>query len=157
MRTLSLFTAAVAAANLFSATSRAQDQNFEERVCENHLASVAPNGEVSQGSKQALVEAVESGKSIRVGFGLGRGPTGGYFLTHWFEAPFLTVLASDVFTQTPIIHRQHPQPNDVDILLPDTSAEWVGTLGTNGKMHSKFLNEDKVASFSVQSWWCLAN
>lgn len=134
--------------------TRAQD--VVERVCENHLVSITPDGEVARGSKAAAVAAVESGKSLRVGFGLGSGSTGGFYLTHWFEGVFLTVIQNNVFTQTPIIHGQRPTDDDQDIDLHDTANRWVGTLGTNGLLHSKRLLEDNVVDFKVYSWWCLA-
>lgn len=140
----------------FEWVASASAEEIKERVCSDHLVSVGDDGAVIRGSKARLAKAVESGHAIRVGFGLGKGPTGGFFLTHWFEAKFLTVLGEDVFTQTPIIHRQAPQRQEPDILLPTSSQQWIATIGTNGKLHSKFLDEEKVSDFNVYSWWCLA-
>ncbi|WP_417317445.1 hypothetical protein [Emcibacter sp.] len=125
------------------------------RVCTHHLVTIAQDGRVLRGSKENLVTAVEQGKTIRVGFGLGTGKTGGFFLTHWFEAKFLTVLGTDVFTQTPIIHRQHPLREGNDIQLPEKMQRWVATMGTNGLLYSRFLDEEKVGTHHVESWWCL--
>lgn len=155
-RYLTVVSLAIMAALAVAAKASAQE-NIQERVCNNHLVSVTPDGSVSRGTKQKLIEAVESGEAIRVGFGLGNGPTGGFFLTHWFEAVFLTVIADEVFTQTPIIHRQRPKHPDTDISFPNMSSRWVATLGTNGKLHSKWLQDEKVADFEVFSWWCLAD
>lgn len=154
-----LVAAVLAALCVSGAGVSAQEQQgkITERVCENHLVSITPEGKATRGSKKALVDAVESGKSIRVGFGLGRGTTGGFSLTHWFEAGFLTVLVDDVFSQTPIIHSQRPVRPDYDVTFPEASSRWVATLGTNGKLHSKGLNSEKVAEFKVYSWWCLSD
>lgn len=111
---------------------------------------------MTAGSKKALVDAVESGHAIRVGFGLGQGTTGGYYLTHWIEAHFLTVLGENVFTQTPIIHRQRPDAEKGDMTFPEKPETWVGTIGTNGLIHSRFLESDTVGTREVASWWCLA-
>ncbi len=132
-------------------------EEFAPRHCDIHLLSVRGDGEVTEGSKAALIEAVESGRAIRVGFGLGQGETGGYFLTHWFEAKFLTVLGEEVFTQTPQIHRQRPDREAGDVTFPDKAQLWVATMGTNGKLYSRFLDEDSVASHRVDSWWCQAD
>lgn len=132
-------------------------EEFAPRHCDIHLLSVRGDGEVTEGSKAALIEAVESGRAIRVGFGLGQGETGGYFLTHWFEAKFLTVLGEEVFTQTPQIHRQRPDREAGDVTFPDRAQLWVATMGTNGKLYSRFLDEDSVASHRVDSWWCQAD
>lgn len=132
-------------------------EEFAPRHCDIHFLSVRGDGEVTEGSKAALIEAVESGRAIRVGFGLGQGETGGYFLTHWFEAKFLTVLGEEVFTQTPQIHRQRPDREAGDVTFPDKAQLWVATMGTNGKLYSRFLDEDSVASHRVDSWWCQAD
>lgn len=140
-------------------TAHAQQTTANERVCDAPLVSVDPDGNVTRGSKAAAIQAVESGKAIRVGFGLGPGlgANGDFFLTHWFEAGWLTVMSGDVFTQTPIIHGQRPTSDPVvDMDFPDQAIRWVGTLGTNGQLHSKGLLDDKVADFKVYSWWCLA-
>lgn len=131
---------------------------IEDRVCREHLVSVTPEGEVTRGSKALLVQAVESGRTIRVGFGLGTGNTGGFSLTHWFDAKFLTVMGEEVFTQTPIIHSQRPVRGAApDIDFPDAASQWVATLGTNGQLHSKGLTADDVGDFKVYSWWCLSD
>ena len=133
-------------------------EGLRDRLCDKHLLSVSPDGSVTRGSKAAIVEAVESGKSIRVGFGLGpgRGVDGDFSLTHWFNPSFMTVLGGEVFTQTPIIHSQRPVRPAYDVDFPDAASRWVGTIGTNGQLHSKGLLDDKVADFQVYSWWCLA-
>ena len=124
---------------------------------DNHLLSVNGEGEILAGSKAALASAVEKGRAIRVGFGLGEGETGGYYLTHWFEAQFLTVLGEDVFTQTPQIHRQRPDAKASDITFPDKAQLWVATMGTNGKLYSRFLDDEKPNEHNVTSWWCEAD
>lgn len=129
----------------------------EPRACKSHLLTVNGEGAVLRGSKAKLAAAVEQGHAIRVGFGLGEGETGGYFLTHWFEATFLTVLGENVFTQTPQIHRQRPDAQAGDVFLTQDPQIWVATMGTNGKLHSRFLNSDDIDDHSVTSWWCRAD
>ena len=157
MTTESLAVAAAIIAAPFCVPCSAVAQEPEPRQCENHLLSVNEKGEATDGSKAALASAVESGRAIRVGFGLGEGETGGYFLTHWFEALFLTVIKEDVFTQTPQIHRQRPNAEPGDITLADKAQIWIATMGTNGKLYSRFLDEDTVGAHHVTSWWCLAD
>ncbi|WDI32694.1 hypothetical protein PUV54_05725 [Hyphococcus flavus] len=122
--------------------------------CSAPLVAISSEGDVLSGEKAALIDAVNAGRTIRVGFGLGQGDTDGYFLTHWFEARFITVLGDDVFTQTPFIHRQRPDADASDIFLTDESQKWVATMGTNGILHSRFLDDSKVATHKVDSWWC---
>ena len=137
-------------------TGLAQTEAPAPRACTDHILSVSSSGMVTAGSRAALAAAVERGDAVRVGFGLGRGATWGYFLTHWFDAKFLTVLGEDVFTQTPMIHRQRPDPKARDITLNPKSSVWVATLGTNGVLHSRFMDEDEVSTHRVDSWWCRA-
>lgn len=133
-----------------------QESDAATPDCDNHLVSISASGEVIAGSKIALKDAVSSGRIIRVGFGLGSGDTYGYFLTHWFDARFLTILGEDVFTQAPMIHRQTPDSVKGDIKLYDAPVTWTATLGTNGALHSRLINEDTVSSHKVDSWWCAA-
>jgi hypothetical protein len=133
----------------------AVSQGVEAGQCARLLVAISSDGSVVAGSRAALADSVQSGHSIRVGFGLGEGETSGFFLTHWFEAQFLTVLAGHVFTQTPIIHRQRPQSEAPDITLTSEPMRWVATLGTNGRLHSRFLEEEEIGHHRVDSWWCL--
>ncbi len=125
-------------------------------ACAKPLVAITDEGAVSHGAKSALIEAVQAGRAIRVGFGLGKDESGTYVLTHWFEAHFLTVFEGEVFTQTPFIHRQRPSREEQDVLLTDEPMRWVATMGTNGKLHSRFL-EAEVGDHRVDSWWCLAD
>ena len=105
-------------------------EGLRDRLCDKHLLSVSPDGSVTRGSKAAIVEAVESGKSIRVGFGLGpgRGVDGDFSLTHWFNPSFMTVLGGEVFTQTPIIHSQRPVRPAYDVDFPDAGWAPLGQM-----------------------------
>ena len=90
-------------------------------------------GEPLAGSKQQLIDAVERGERIRVGWEIDFDDDGITDLAHWADAAFLSVWEGDVFTQVAAIHRQSPRRGQADIdLTGEGYTEWRGSLGTNG-------------------------
>ncbi len=123
-------------------------------TCSGHLATIEPDGSVSNGSKQALREAVERGQPIRIGWALDWNEDGKSDIVHWADARFLSIFEDEIFTQTPEIRRQRPQPGKSDIRLGSGSEEWAGLIGTTGRMESQFKGE-QAQVYPVRSWWCL--
>ncbi len=88
------------------------------------------NGLLKNGSKQELIDAIRSGKSVRV-FWQGKK------VEHLTDAFFLTILGGEVFAQIEKIQGQKP------ILTPPTielrENEWLTILSTNGDRALKWF------------------
>ncbi|MEO1037349.1 MAG: hypothetical protein AAFX44_17465 [Pseudomonadota bacterium] len=81
------------------------------------------NGAATQGSKQALVDAVRAGKPIRVYWA-------GRRVEHVADAFFLTILGGEVFAQIETIQGQAPSDDPPAIEFRDN--QWRTILSTNG-------------------------
>lgn len=84
-----------------------------------------PGSEVANGSKQRLIEAVRSGKEVRIYWATGR-------VEHLADAGFLTVFGGEVFAQVQPIRGQRPslEVNPPSITLAAEGNEWVGFFST---------------------------
>ena len=134
---------AFALAMFFSAlcaTAYADDQPLDTwRVVFAH----DNDGVALTGSKDDLIEAVRSGKPVRVYFSMGR-------VEHTAEALFLTVFQGEVFAQTEEINTQRPvAANNEDelsvIQFREAGQKWRMILGTNGYF-SAFADGDEAPS-----------
>lgn len=121
------------------------------------LARVEPDGTVSAGSKEALRQAVEDGKAIRVGWALDFNQDGRADLVHWADATFLTVFGSEVYAQISPIREQGGarKGEKVVLQLAESSRRWHAILGTNGILEGAFDDNSPKESLSVRIWWCL--
>ncbi len=91
------------------------------------------NGITLNGTIEALRNAVESGETIRIGWGSKR-------VTHVAEASFLTIMEdSIVFAQIRPIIGQTPNFETAEITFKE-NLEWSFIGGTNGKMTTMMRN-----------------
>ncbi|MEM9014659.1 MAG: hypothetical protein AAGB02_06095 [Pseudomonadota bacterium] len=112
---------------LVSATSGsamvAGDENLPERwrlVFENDS-----EGNVVVGSKEALMDAVRSGKPIRIYWA-------GRRVEHATDAQFLTIFDGEVFAQVSPIDAQRPDVDPARVFFRAPNQKWHAIVGTNG-------------------------
>lgn len=136
---------------LLSSPSIAQDQR-----CPSQLYASGFDGKPLGGSKQRLIDAVQRGEAIRIGWDIDFDEDGESDLSHWADAEFLSVWEGEVFTQVTAIHRQRPIRGEGEVRLPGPFTEWRGLLGTNGLIMGSLSDSEPGAGRSVQMFWCAA-
>lgn len=102
-------------------------------TCTGLLFATGFDGAPTHGNKDSLIDAVNRGAPIRVGWDLDFNRDGVSDLTHWADASFLSVFEGEVFTQIDTINTQRPQRGQADIRLTDTYNGWRGSMGSNGR------------------------
>ncbi len=107
-----------------------------------YLVSTDFEGKVVSGSIEALIEEVQAGKAIRVGWKLDFDGDQVADLEHWVNADFLTVMEGHVFHQITPIYRQIPKSEIPQIEIVNSPMQWTGIIGTNGKLVHRYLLED---------------
>lgn len=126
-----------------------------ELACNQPLFGTDLEGVTSHGSKDALIEAVNKGTSIRIGWGLDFDGDGASELVHWADAEFLTVWEGEVYTQVGPVHAQTPIRGQSRVQLKSDNSEWRGSIGTNGILEGRFDSQDAVATaLNVETMWC---
>lgn len=109
-------------------------------------------GQVVDGSLDELLDLVNSGNPLRVGWTIkgalpdpkGGAPTPVEF-NHWADANFITILNGHVFSQVKPIFQQGPSfdtPPAV-FLTSDLPNSWISIIGTTGVMQQKFIYDEK--------------
>lgn len=133
----------------------------ETERCSHLLYSTGFDREVLGGSKEALVEVVERGDAIRIGWELDFDDNGKADIRHWADASFLSIWEGEVFAQVQAIHRQRPvsgsEGGGSDMVLPDEFIEWRASLGTTGRVDGAFSNGRKMPAIPARIFWCAAN
>ena len=118
------------------------------------LLTTEPDGKVSAGSKQALIQTVRSGASVRVGWELDFERDGKVDLVHWAPAQFLTVFEGEVFAQIPAISKQEPILKTANVRLARSLASWQGLLGSTGFLEGRFSDEAETERLPARVIWC---
>lgn len=100
------------------------------------------DGNVLAGSLEELLNYVQNGNPIRVGWVLNMKPPNSEVLEmqHWTDAGFVTTLDGHVFAQIRGIFQQGPsisKPPGVFLAMEDPNS-WVAIIGTTGVMRQKF-------------------
>ena len=108
------------------------------------------------GSKEVLIDAVERGDPIRLGWELDFDKNGEADILHWADASVLTLWEGEVFTQVQAIHRQHPLRGEGEMHLSDEFIEWRASMGTTGRVEGAFSNGQKMRSIPARIYWCAA-
>jgi len=99
------------------------------------------DGEVSSGSKEALIKAIRSGQPVRVGYQLDFNQDKEPDFDHWIEATFITILGTEVFTQIDPIFAQGPNISIPQIEIFPGNTRWTAVIGTNGKLLNRYVLE----------------
>jgi len=99
-------------------------------------------GQVSEGSIEKLIEEIQAGKSVRVGWQLDFDKDGIPDVEHWIDANFISILNGHVFNQIDAIHRQVPKKDIPQVELVNSTMMWMGIIGTNGKLIHRYILEN---------------
>ena len=97
------------------------------------------DGKVIEGSLDALIEAVKSGESIRIGWQLDFNEDKVPDLEHWIDAKFLTIMNGHVFNQIDPIYAQAPMAEIPQVEISNSPLKWTAIIGTNGKLKSRYI------------------
>ena len=140
---------------ILAALAAATAQAAQTQICPGrHLATIEPDGAVSAGSREAVVDAARNGAAIRVGWEIGPRETPA--LVHWQDARFITVFEGQVFAQIGDIHHQFGLGRRAHVGLGKDWALWAASIGTNGRMVGRLSTEPEPKEQPVVSHWCRA-
>ncbi len=103
-------------------------------------------GKVTEGSIKTLIENIEKGASIRIGWQLDFNEDKIPDLEHWIDAKFLTIMSGHVFNQIEPIYAQAPMTEIPQVEISDSPLQWTAIIGTNGKLKSRYIfpNIEKI-------------
>ena len=96
-------------------------------------------GQVTEGSIETLIQHIQEGKSIRVSWSHDLNKDGEPDLQHWIDAEFISILDGHVFNQITPIYRQMPKLDESQVRISNSSTQWTGIIGTNGKLISRYI------------------
>lgn len=139
---------------LFVASSAASAQ---ESVCAGHLATIAADGAVLQGTKAAVLDALRRGSAMRVGWSLDSNNDGTPELVHWADAGFLSEWQGEAFAQIDDIQQQAPKRDPTRIEMPKGRRRWSGLLSTSGVLAGHFDDGSEPIAVKLRTTWCLAS
>lgn len=97
------------------------------------------DGNVVNGSKEALIEEIRKGKPVRVGWQLDFNKDKVGDFDHWMDAEFITILKDDVFTQIKNINLQVPKMEIPQIDIIPVNTMWTGIIGTNSLLINRYV------------------
>lgn len=126
---LTALVAALMGAILFSSIANTSNRESSWRLAYAHDA----DGTTTEGSKQALIDAILEGKPVRVYWA-------GSTVQHVVDAGFLTVLQGEVFAQMRPIQGQKPSVDPARIELRENT--WQAVHATNGDRALKWFVQD---------------
>lgn len=128
---------------------------LSEASCAHLLYSTDFDGKPAQGNKQNLIDMINEGHAIRVGWAYDFDDDKLADLIHWAEADFLTIFEGEVFGQVQAIRAQSPQRENATISLRQPFTQWSGILSSNGTLQGQ-LSTDRGAleTRTVQIHWC---
>ncbi len=131
--------------SLLTIDNYGQDLNQYEIIYEaNH------NGEPIKGDLETLVDYVQNGNPVRVGWVLQMGFSDpekeSIEMQHWVDAGFLTTIKGHVFAQISSIYQQGPMIGDPPgvLLINGKPDGWVAIVGTTGILRQKFDGSESM-------------
>ena len=99
-------------------------------------------GEVIEGSIDRLINKIQEGYELRIGWQLDFDQDGQSDLEHWIDANFISILNGHVFNQIEPIYQQIPKKEIPQVQIVNSSMKWTGVIGTNGKLISRYIIPD---------------
>ncbi|WP_036154311.1 hypothetical protein [Maribacter forsetii] len=100
------------------------------------------DGKVTEGSLKTLIENIEKGESIRIGWQLDFNEDKIPDLEHWIDGEFLTIMNGHVFNQIQPIYAQAPMVEIPQVEISNSPLQWTAIIGTNGKLKSRYIYPD---------------
>lgn len=116
---------------LLSSSIFAQNQKI---VFETNLS-----GEVVSGSLDTLIQLINQGHTVRIGWGMDFDKDGIPNVEHWTDAEFITIMGGHVFNQVQDIYYQQPLEKIPQINIQPSDMQWMAIIGTNSKMIHRFI------------------
>ncbi len=113
--------------------------SFLQAQDSNILVTTNTKGEVSHGTIDNLIAAINQGKKIRVGWNIDFNSDGKPDVTHWIDATFLTILNGHVFTQIDPIYKQTTKAQIPQVNIIESTMQWTGVIGTNSVLQSRYI------------------
>ena len=99
-------------------------------------------GQVTEGTIDNLISEIRKGKEIRIGWQLDFDNDGNVDIEHWIDANFISILNGHVFNQIEPIYRQIPKKELPQVEITKSNIQWMGIIGTNGKLISRYIIPD---------------
>lgn len=93
-------------------------------------------GTITQGSIEALIEKIQDGATVRMGWQLDFDGDNVADLEHWAPAEFITIMNGHVYNQVKTIHQQMPLPENVS--LGSNGNTWQAIISTKGIMQHQY-------------------
>ncbi|MEM1188233.1 MAG: hypothetical protein AAGI72_06890 [Pseudomonadota bacterium] len=144
-------------APFFAAVLGAPSLATAQPECPGLIFATGFDGAPTHGSKDALIESVNRGESIRVGWDIDFDDDGEGDLTHWADAAYLSVWQGEVFTQVEAVHAQRPRRDEQDIMLREPYTEWRGSFGSNGVLEGRYSDGSTFPEgLKARISWCSA-
>lgn len=106
---------------------------------QNIILKTDYNGEVIEGSVENLIEHINMGKKVRVGWELDFDKDQKGDLQHWIDANFITIIGGHVFNQVDEIYTQLPRTAIPQVSMMPSDWTWTAIIGTNGVLQSRFV------------------
>ncbi len=119
---------------LISSVSRGQESEV--------LLRTDFNGKVVEGSLDVLIETIQKGDAIRIGWQLDFNDDNIPDLEHWINGKFLTIMNGHVFNQIDPIYAQAPMSEIPQVEISNSPLQWTAIIGTNGKLISRYIFPD---------------
>ncbi|WP_269716928.1 hypothetical protein [Caulobacter sp. NIBR2454] len=120
-------------------------------ICDGkRIATIETDGSFSNGTRQAVLDAVRDGVPLRVGWEVGR-PGEPPIVIHWQDAKFVTLFEGQVYAQVSG-DRQTPQIGKNDIVL--SPGVWASMLDTKGRLVTRLSDRPDPIEQKVRSHWC---
>ncbi|RNC85986.1 MAG: hypothetical protein ED557_04245 [Balneola sp.] len=125
--------------------AQAQDQNDSGYKV---IYEADRDGNALIGSLEELIDYVEKGNPIRVGWELGVDGPNTTKLIHWTDAGFITIHKGHVFAQISSIYSQGTSAPSIEMpFVSMMNAEpdgWVAIVGTTGLLGQKFKRDPEM-------------
>lgn len=118
---------------------------FNQTICAQSnsvLLKTDLDGTIMEGSTESLIQAIQNGANIRVGWKMDLNNDSIPDLEHWVPAEFISIIGGHVFNQIQPIFRQMPDWEGPQIKIIQSKMQWTGLVGTNGKLLSRFIIPD---------------
>lgn len=103
------------------------------------LLKTNTEGEITEGSVDILIEEINKGKKVRVGWQLDFNDDKEADLQHWIDANYITIIGGHVFNQVDPIYTQLPYTDIPQVSMMRSDWKWTAIIGTNGILQSRFI------------------
>jgi len=100
------------------------------------------DGKIVEGSIDSLIDKINEGNGLRIGWQLDFDKDGKSDLEHWIDAGFISILNGHVFNQIEPIYRQIPKKEIPQVQIINSNMKWTGIIGTNGNLISRYIIPD---------------